>query len=201
MGSSAVVASTIPHAVGAALAARRQRRAQVVMAVFGDGATEEGVYHESLNFAVLHQLPVLFLCENNGLAVHSALGARQAYAITTHASAYGLPVSVCAAGWDPLAVHATVSGAVGRIRREGGPQFVEVRTLRYMEHVGVGEDWHVGYRSAAEADTWKALDPVLHEHALVQRWTAAIAHEVEAAVRFAESSPWPGEADLLSDVD
>lgn len=79
MGSSAVVASTIPHAVGAALAAERLKKPQVIVAVFGDGATEEGVYHESLNFAALHKLPIVFFCENNGLAVHSKLEARQAY--------------------------------------------------------------------------------------------------------------------------
>ena len=71
MGASAVVASTIPHAVGAALAAKRLSKDQIIVGVFGDGATEEGVYHESLNFAALHRLPVIFLCENNGLAVHS----------------------------------------------------------------------------------------------------------------------------------
>lgn len=200
MGSSAVVASTIPHAVGAALAARRRGRKQVVVAVFGDGATEEGVYHESLNFAVLHHVPVLFLCENNGLAVHSAITARQAYAITTHASAYGLPVSVCEEGYDPMAVHAAIATALDGIRREGGPRFVECRTLRYMEHVGVGEDWHAGYRPAAAAEAWKARDPLLHDCALAQKWTPVIAQEIEAAVRFAETSPWPDEAALLSDV-
>lgn len=200
MGSSAVVASTIPHALGAAMAARRRRTGQVVVAAFGDGATEEGVYHESLNFAALHQLPVLFLCENNGLAVHSAREARQAYAITTHASAYGLPVTVCETGWDPGAVYATVATAVDEIRSEGTPRFVECRTLRYMEHVGVGEDWHVGYRSHAAAEAWKARDPLLHDRALIQKWGPIIAQEIEAAVRFAEASPWPGASALLSDV-
>jgi pyruvate dehydrogenase E1 component alpha subunit len=200
MGSSAVVASTIPHAVGAAMAARRRRTGQVMVAVFGDGATEEGVYHESLNFAVLHQLPVLFLCENNGLAVHSARAARQAYAITTHASAYGLPVSVCEAGYDPEAVYETVCAAVEAIRREGTPRFIECRTLRYMEHVGVGEDWHAGYRAHADAVAWKDRDPLLHDHALTKKWASVIAQEIEAAVRFAEASPWPTADALLADV-
>src|SRR5262249_8724046 len=189
IGSAAVGGRPIPHAVGAALAARRRGRKQVVVAVFGDGATEEGVYHESLNFAVLHHVPVLFLCENNGLAVHSAITARQAYAITTHASAYGLPVSVWEEGYDPVAGHATVAAGGGGIRREGGPRFVECRTLRYMEHVGVGEDWHAGYRSAAAADAWKARDPLLHDRALAQKWTPVITQGIEAAVRFAEASP------------
>ena len=85
MGTSAIVSSTIRPAVGAALAAERLAKDQVVVAAFGDGATEEGAYHESLNFAALHRLPVLFLCDNNGLAVHSPLASRQAYRIAEHA--------------------------------------------------------------------------------------------------------------------
>jgi len=90
MGASAVVASVIPHAVGAALAAKRLGKDHTIVAVFGDGATEEGVYHESLNFAALHALPVIFVCENNGLAVHARQAARQAYRITSLAKTYGI---------------------------------------------------------------------------------------------------------------
>jgi pyruvate dehydrogenase E1 component alpha subunit len=200
MGSSAVVASTIPHAVGAALAARRRRIDQVVMAVFGDGATEEGVYHESLNFAALHRLPVLFLCENNGLAVHSSLSARQAYRIPTHATAYGIPVATCAEGYDFEQVYAVVDHAAEEIRRRGGPAFVEVQTHRYREHVGIGEDYDAGYRSRADGDRWKARDPLVRERALAAQWAAVIHQEIAEAEAFAEASPWPGPEDLLTDV-
>ena len=90
MGSSAVVASTIPHAVGAALSFKRRGALAIAVAVFGDGATEEGVYHESLNFAALMKVPVLFLCEDNGLAVHSHRPVRQSYRLAEHAASFGI---------------------------------------------------------------------------------------------------------------
>lgn len=200
MGSSAVVASTIPHAVGAALAARRRGLDQVAVAVFGDGATEQGVYHESLNFAALHRLPVLFLCEDNGLAVHSPRAARQAFAIDAHARGYGMPVATCEEGWDFMRIRAVVGEAVATIRAGGGPAAVVCRTERYMEHVGIGEDYDAGYRARAAAAAWKARDPLCREPELVGRWAPAITAEIDAAVAFAEASPWPAPDALLADV-
>jgi len=104
MGSSAVVASTIPHAVGAALSFKRRGAKQIAVAVFGDGATEEGVYHESLNFAALMKVPVLFLCEDNGLAVHSHRPVRQAYRLPEHAATFGIASRRVEEGWDMLAI-------------------------------------------------------------------------------------------------
>jgi pyruvate dehydrogenase E1 component alpha subunit len=200
MGSSAIVASTIPHAVGAALAAKRRGTNQVIVAAFGDGATEEGVYHESLNFAALHQLPVLFLCENNGLAVHSRISARQSYDLLEHADSYGIPTRLCAKGNDPRAVYDTVLAAAERVRAESRPMVLVVDTYRQMEHVGIGEDHHVGYRSAAEAEPWRRTDPLVNESALVARFTPEILREIDDAVAFAEESPWPGADALLADV-
>lgn len=200
MGSSAIVASTIPHAVGAALAAKRRSTDQIVVAVFGDGATEEGVYHESLNFAALHQLPVLFLCENNGFAVHSRISARQSYDLLEHADSYGIPTRLCAKGNDPRAVHDTVAAAAERVRLESRPMVIVVDTYRQMEHVGIGEDHHVGYRSPAEAEPWRRTDPLVIESALVARFTPQILREIDDAVAFAEQSPWPGADALLADV-
>ena len=116
MGSSAIVASTIPHAVGAALAAERRGKDQIVVAVFGDGATEEGVYHESLNFAALHRLPVLFLCENNGLAVHCHSAGAPGLRSRPHAAAFGIPSRGVAEGRDPMAVTAVRRSTPGRVR-------------------------------------------------------------------------------------
>lgn len=200
MGSSAIVASTIPHAVGAALGARARGRDVVSVAVFGDGATEEGVYHESLNFAALHELPVLFLCENNGLAVHSPISARQAYDIAGHAAAYEIPVRVCEAGNDPLAVHATVAAAVRQIRDEHRPALVVCKTYRLLEHVGIGDDHHVGYRSPREAEAWRRSDPLLVDRERVARFRPLIEAEIDRAVAFAQESPWPLPHDLLADV-
>ena len=200
MGASAVVASTIPHAVGAALAAERLQKDQVVMVTFGDGATEEGVYHESLNFAALHQLPVIFLCENNGLAVHSSIKARQAYRIIEHAKSYGLPTTFIAEGYDFMQISKTVSEIVSKVRTNRFPYFIEIQTYRYKEHVGPGEDFDIGYRSRKEFERWKAMDPLHVHHDLVAKYRPSILEEIDAAVEFAESSPWAGEEQLLADV-
>jgi len=200
MGSSAVVASTIPHAVGAALAAKRQNKDQVMVAVFGDGATEEGVYHESVNFAALHKLPIIFLCENNGLAVHSKISARQSYQIIEHARSYGLPVTHLADGHDFLRIHTEFSRIVYDVRQRWLPHFIEVQTYRYMEHVGPGEDYDSGYRSIAERDAWMAKDPLFQDKNLIAKYQPIIVAEIDQAVQFAEESPLSGNEFLLSDV-
>lgn len=200
MGASAVVASTIPHAVGAALAAKRRKTGQVIVTVFGDGAVEEGVYHESMNFAVLHQVPVIFLCENNGLAVHSRIEARHSFRILDHARTYGLKTTLIPEGFDFVRVHEVISRAVEEVRGGSGPQLIEVTTFRYMEHVGIGEDYHAGYRPKSALDEWRALDPLLHEPEWTNKHTPAITAEIERAVTFAEESPFPGHEQLLADV-
>jgi TPP-dependent pyruvate/acetoin dehydrogenase alpha subunit len=200
MGSSAVVASTIPHAVGAALVAKRRKHEQVIVAVFGDGATEEGVYHESLNFSALHKLPIVFLCENNGLAVHSALSARQSYRIIEHARSYGLPVVCVPEGYDFMKVYETFSGIVDHVRQHRTPYFIEIQTYRYKEHVGPGEDHHAGYRSREEFEAWKAKDQLILNRKLADRYCPIILQEIDEAVAFAEASPCPGGEHLLSDV-
>jgi len=200
MGCSAVVASTIPHAVGAALAAKIQKQDKVIVAVFGDGATDEGVYHESLNFAALHQLPVIFVCENNGLAVYSKVSARQAYSILKHAGVYGIPTTHIPEGYDFLKVYETFAGIVAQVQRTRSPHFVEVQTFRYMEHVGVGDDYRQGVRSRNELDAWQASDPLMIRKDLAAKYTPIIQSEIDDTVRYAEASPWPGRDELLKDV-
>jgi pyruvate dehydrogenase E1 component alpha subunit len=200
MGSSAVVASAIPHAVGAALAARRFRRDQVIVTVFGDGATEEGVFHESLNFAAKHPVPVLFICENNGLAVHSRQSARQAYNVLELAKVYGIPTTAIAEGYDDLLVYQKMAPIVAKIRDTNRPHFVEIKTFRYQEHVGPGEDWSAGYRQREEMALWQKNDPLIHRADWVARFRDPIMAEIDEAVAFAEASPWPGAEALLTDV-
>ena len=200
MGSSAVVASTIAHAVGAALAAKQLNKDQTIVAVFGDGATEEGVYHESLNFAALHKLPLIFVCENNGLAVHSKLDDRQSFKIAEHARAYGLEVSQCSDGQDFVKVHEAFSEVVAGLKQDGQPRYIEIQTYRYKEHVGPGEDHEVGYRSPEDLTDWQKKDPLIKDQALVGRFTPIIEKEIDVAVAHAEESPWPGIEHLLSDV-
>lgn len=200
MGSSAVVASTIPHAVGAALAAKRLQKDQVIVAAFGDGATEEGSYHESLNFAALRRLPIIFLCENNGLAVHSKQSARQSYTIAEHAGSYGIPVTRCPEGHDFMTVDEIFSAIVKQTRQSRSPSFLEVQTYRYKEHVGPGEDHDAGYRTPEELERWQSKDPLILDQKLVSKYRSIIDEEITDAVEFAEASPWPGIEHLLSDV-
>jgi TPP-dependent pyruvate/acetoin dehydrogenase alpha subunit len=200
MGSSAVVASTIPHAVGAALAAKQLKKDQIILADFGDGATDEGVYHESLNFAALHQLPVIFLCENNEFAVHSRTQARQVYSIVQQAQTYGISAMRLSAGYDWMAVYDTFSQITQDMRKLQGPRLVEIMTYRYKEHVGVGEDYSAGYRSRQELLDWQTRDPLIQEKPLVEKYSPAICREIDAAIQYAEDSPFPTRDQLLIDV-
>ena len=199
MGSSAVVASTIPHAVGAALSFKRRGSSRIAVTVFGDGATEEWVYHESLNFAALMKVPALFLCEDNGLAVHSHRPVRQAYRLPKHAATFGIASRRLEEGWDMLAVREATLEAAEYVRA-GKPFLLEIVTSRYKEHVGVGEDFHFNYRTKDSVDAWKARDPLVVDPKLVAELTPEIEREIAAAVAFAEASPSPGLADLLTDV-
>lgn len=199
MGSSAVVASAIPHAVGAAMALKRRGSDAVAVSVFGDGATEEGVYHESLNFAALKKVPVLFICENNGLAVHSHLSDRQSYRIVEHAASFGIQGRRVENGWDMLAVRQATIDALAAVRT-GQPYLLEIMTARYKEHVGIGEDFHFQYRSRAEIDAWKERDPLIIDQALAAGLAPELLREIAAAVALAEQSPAPQRAELLTDV-
>ena len=200
MGASAVVGSTISHAVGAALASKIRGEERVFVTVFGDGATEQGAYHESLNFASLHNLPVLFLCENNGLAVHATLSERQAFSLATHANAYGIRSAVVEEGFDFVKLSEICGRFLEQIKINQRPMLLEVKTCRYKEHVGPGEDFESGYRKLSEIDAWKLRDPLETNKELLDRYTPEISKEIESAVEFAEGSPFPTIDDLLTDV-
>jgi pyruvate dehydrogenase E1 component alpha subunit len=200
MGSSAVVGTNLPHAAGAALAAGVRGTGQVMLCAFGDGATEEGVYHETLNFVALLGLPVILLCENNGLAVHASLKERHSYRIAEHARVYGIETSVIENGHDIVAVADALGAVIAATRRDGKPRFVEARTFRYKEHVGPGDDYDAGYRSRADLLAWQAKDPLIQDKALAAKLKPALDAEIAEAAAFAEASPMPGRADLLSDV-
>ena len=201
MGSSAVVASTIPHAVGAALASRICGVNQAITTIFGDGATEEGVYHESLNFAVLHKLPVLFVCENNALAVHTGLAERHAFDMVAHAKAYNINTTVIEDGNDVIKIGDVSAKLLAALRAGGRPEWLMIKTYRYKEHVGPGDDFNAGYRSRAEMDRWLATDPLHRWPEVVREMEAEVKAEIDRAVAFAESSPPPGPSDLLTDVE
>ncbi len=200
MGASAVVASTISLAVGAALANQLRRQASLSVVCFGDGATEQGTYHESLNFAALYRLPTLFLCENNGLAVHATLAERQSYKIHEHARAYGIETVRIDEGWDFMKIGDVTREVVAAMRKDGCPRLIEVMTCRYKEHVGPGEDYSAGYRALADIEAWKIRDPLCFDTALVNELRPELDAEIAAAVAFAEAGSLPCAADLLTDV-
>lgn len=196
MGTSAIVAGTISHAGGAALTFRMRGQDSVAVSVFGDGATEEGVFHETMNFAALRKLPMIFVCENNLYATNTHIRDRQAQTeVYRHAERFGMP-GVQADGNDVLAVHAAASRAVDRARRGEGPTLLEFHTYRFLEHCGVNEDHDLGYRTREEVEAWRRQDPVERGRALV---TAAemsgmseeIEEEIDAACVYARSAPWP----------
>jgi len=200
MGASAVVASHLPHAVGSALAAKHRQTDQIVACVFGDGALEEGVAHECFNFAALRQLPVLFLCENNGLAVHSHRRDRQAFAIESMAKLYDIPYRKIDDGWDFIKVQDICLGIGETIRTDRKPQFLEVTTFRTREHVGIGYDFDAGYRPRSDYERWNARDPLSQNARLADKLLPDIDAEIDAAVAIAFQSPLPGVEHLLTDV-
>jgi pyruvate dehydrogenase E1 component alpha subunit len=202
IGTSAVVGTTIPIAVGHGLTFRRRKTGQVAVAFFGDGATEEGVFGESLNFAALQRLPVLFVCENNGLAIHTATAQRWATQhLSERVATYGIPTHRIDSG-DVLELRATAAEAVTAMRAgTSGPVFIECKTYRWREHVGPNEDFDAGYRSRDEMQPWLANDQVEtlgRQLQPAQRTTidAEIEAEIAAAIQFAEESPFP-TADAL----
>jgi pyruvate dehydrogenase E1 component alpha subunit len=210
-GTSAIVGGAVPIAVGAALAAQMQGQDRAVVVFIGDATTEEGVASESLNFASLKKLPIVFFCENNFYSVQSPLYTRQpARDIRQWAAGYEMP-SVRVDGVNVLAVHETAMAAVTRAREGGGPTFIEAPVYRFRAHGGAGDDSRTGYRDEAERQAWEAVDPLtLFDTFLTSagilnaEMTAAmdqdIAAEISEAFDFALASPNPAEGDLYTHV-
>jgi TPP-dependent pyruvate/acetoin dehydrogenase alpha subunit len=205
MGTSAVVGTTIANAVGYAYALQYRRRDAIVVSFFGDGATEEGVFAESLNFAALKRLPILFVCENNQYAIHTHQSRRQGrLAICERARAHGMPAERIE-GNDVLHLFERSREVVGRLRSGQGPAFFEVMTYRWREHVGPNDDFHLGYRTEEEVRPWKEDDQVARLARMVdpqkrKSIEARAEAEIAAAFAFAENSPYPEAAELYADV-
>jgi TPP-dependent pyruvate/acetoin dehydrogenase alpha subunit len=211
LGATPIVASTIPIAVGAAMGSVMRGENRVVVTFFGEGATEEGVFHEALNFAALKKLPVVFVCENNLYSVYSPLSVRQPEGRAVVSLAQGHGVATWQGdGNDALEVHRMTGEAVERART-GGPAFLEFKTYRWREHCGPNYDNDLGYRTPAEYQHWRKLCPLerlrhrgLEAAALTEAdiaaWTNEIRHEFADAVRFAKESPFPSSDGLLQRV-
>ena len=160
LGTSAVVGTTVPIAVGYALAQKALATGRVVASFFGDGATEEGAFYESLNFASLRRLPVLFVCENNFLAIHEPITKRQAAdRLLERVATFDLPAARVTSG-DVFEIYDRTMALLDHVRTGKGPAFLECHTYRWREHVGPGEDYDAGYRDRAELTAWQAKDPI-----------------------------------------
>lgn len=210
MGCSAIVASTIPVATGDALAARLQGLKRLTAVFFGDGGVDEGVFFESVNFAALKGLPILYVLENNGYAIHSKVGERhkrtELWRIGESLGLEGRRFD----GNDVEQVYESAARAAGELRAGSGPLLLEYTTCRWYEHVGPRTDFQEAYHQEGDEERAKAGDPLrLAERALEARgwadsmalaaWRAEAASEIDAAVRFAEQSPFPGPERLHAD--
>lgn len=211
MGCSAIVASMIPVATGAALASQMDGRKRVIVAMFGDGAVDEGVFFESMNFAALKNLPIIYVCENNNYAVHSRVEYRHAQTeIFRYGEGLGIPGRRLD-GEDVETVYSSMAEMAASIRAGGGPRLVEYMTYRRFEHVGPAMDHREKYRDPAKLAAAMARDP-LDAAAKVLRtrfgvgdgelaaWEGEVEAKVDAAVEFAEKSPLPSPDTLLDEV-
>ncbi len=208
LGETSIVGSGIPVAVGAALGSKMMGTDRVCLCFFGDGAANEGAFHEGLNLAAVWKLPAIFLCENNLYAVTTPIALTLAVKdVATRAQAYDMP-GVIVDGQDAVAVFAAVNEAVKRARAGLGPSLIEAKTYRYLEH-SVGMRVQRGaYRSDEEIAQWKKRDPiVIHRSALIGNRVAneqdvieieaQVRAEVDAAVEYARQSEFPDPAEAF----
>lgn len=210
MGTSAIVGSIIPLAVGAAFAHVYKKSNKIAAVFFGDGAIDEGVFWESLNAACLMKLPVLFVCEDNGYAVHSPKSARHGYtSIAAIARQFNCLVFEDSTT-DVRKVYDITTNALVKMAQHQTPCFLHLNYYRYLEHVGVNEDFGAGYRTKKEFEEWKKKDPIL----LQRKKLATLGHsenellEVEKKIEAkitgsidkARKAPVPGRNILYEEV-
>lgn len=206
--TTTVVGGGIPIAVGVAFAQQYRQESNVTVCLFGDGAADEGSFHESLNLASLWNLPVIFICENNVYAGAQRLEEHTKVSdLADRAIAYAIPGAI-ADGNDAVAVYDAMRRARERAASGGGPTLLELKTYRCRGH---GESDHQHYQPPSEIEAWKALCPIpklrgevleegLIDEARLHDMEAEAARIVEDAVRFAEESPYPLPEEALDDV-
>jgi TPP-dependent pyruvate/acetoin dehydrogenase alpha subunit len=202
MGSTPIVGGTVPLAVGDAWSAKLQGKSRVTVAYFGDGCFEEGVMHESMNFASLHKLPIIFVCENNKYSVYTNISDRQpSREIHNVAASHGIS-SFCEDGNNISSIVDTSFNAINNVRKGEGPQFIEFQTYRWLEHCGPNDDDDLGYRPRGELSLWKERCPVkwlesymLNNNVLnenkIQNIESRILKEIDNAYEYALNSKNP----------
>ena len=210
MGSTAIVGGTVPVGVGLAYAAKLRGTGQVVCVFMGDAVAETGVFFESVNFAVLKRLPVVFVCENNLYSVYSPLRVRQPAGRRIHEMVAAIDIaSEHGDGNDARGVYSAITAGLAAVRRGDGPRFYEFATYRWREHCGPLYDNDLGYRTEAEFESWKAREPIgalrdaliaegVATLASIERVQTEIDSEVNEAFEFAERSPFPDPAEAYT---
>ncbi|MQA03265.1 MAG: pyruvate dehydrogenase (acetyl-transferring) E1 component subunit alpha [Streptosporangiales bacterium] len=211
LGESGIVGSAIPVATGAGFAAQVRGSDQVALCFFGDGAANEGVFHESANLAGTWKLPVVYFCENNGLAVSAKISDTAAVPdIAIRAAGYAMP-GVVVDGQDVLGCYRATSAAAARARRGDGPSLIEAKTYRFHEHA-YGLAVPVPYRDQTVVDSWfDTVDPItsfagrllawrLADEADINAVRAGVEQVVEQAVQFAKDSPYPEPEAAYTDL-
>lgn len=209
LGASGIVGGGIPQAVGAGLSIKLRGTDQVAVSFFGDGASNQGTFHESLNLAAIWKLPVIFVCENNQYAESTPVSKVMLVKnIADRATAYGV-TGVVVDGMDAAAVYEAVMEAVRRARKGKGPTLIECETYRFEGHEE-GDPW-TKYRSKEEVEEWKKRCPIeafraklIKTKILTEEEAKKIDQEtkmlIEEAVKFGEESPWPKPQEALEDV-
>ena len=209
LGANGIVAAGMPIATGAALSAKFQKNGRVAVAFFGDGATNQGTFHEAINFASVFKLPVLYVCENNQFGVGTRITeSTNIKDIALRAAAYGIPGEIVD-GQDVVKVFEVSGRLIERARSGQGPALLECKTWRYHAHFEGEPD--ASYKSKAEEVEWETRDPIITAKrqlgltGLLSEAEAAsieqkVRAEVEAAVEFGRSSPDPEPDDALADV-
>ena len=208
LGSSSIVGGCIPIAAGVALAIKMKKTRQVSVAFFGDAATEEGVFYESVNFAVLKKLPVIFVCENNFYSVCSHQSKRQALDnIYEKLSGCGIP-GYRVDGCNAVETYRIARMCVENARRGEGPSLIECRAYRWRGHAGAGPDFNLGYRTEEELNTWVRKCPIKNlRYYLLKKGIASekkldsidmgIKEEIAGAFDYAKKSPLTKKEEIL----
>ena len=208
LGANAIVGGGIPIAVGAALSAKLQKQDRVAVSFFGDGASNEGTFHESLNMASIWKLPIIFVCENNGYGIYVPVSESTSVKdISVRGAAYDMPGETVD-GNDVEAIDAAFARALERAKSGQGPSLIECKTYRWMGH-WTGDPQT--YRTREEVNSWKAKDPIkrwrekliaagLYTAAELDQMDQSAEEETTAATEFALNSPNPDPAHVLDDV-
>jgi pyruvate dehydrogenase E1 component alpha subunit len=212
LGAVPIVGSCIPIATGVAFSTKLKKMETITTVFFGDGAVEEGVFHESLNFASLKRLPIVFICENNFFSVYSPLSVRQPpnREICALAKSHGIE-SFQGNGNNVLEVYQLMKKAIELIKTGKGPVFLELKTYRWREHCGPYYDNNLGYRTEEEFNSWKKMCPIdafkdyllsnrILDVQTIENITHEIMKKIEKSFTFAQESPFPDMEFLMKDI-